>query len=173
MNINPFAASALGVGYGVVQMSMIGFRSATGPVPTAKSGWYRLMLSEMQERALDEDRKRKEALPLPPTSLSVPEVETVVGVPLQPKPKRKKRVEKDVELWQPPSRPKPLYRVPAPPVREDFVAPFLAEVADDLHRLRSNIIPLRAVLKQQKQAKIVQAEEDDEEEFIELLLMAA
>lgn len=59
MNIFPSAVASLGTGYGGVQMSMIGFRAASTPA-TAKSGWYRLQLYQLQEESLAKDKEKDE-----------------------------------------------------------------------------------------------------------------
>jgi len=161
MNINIFSASAIGIGYGAPQMSMIGFKQDQ---ITARSGWYRLMLAEMQEKSLEEDEKRKHEQKQREAASQGTSAETPVR---KTKSKRTKHVA-DVAEWKPPSLPKLIYRAPK---QEKENQPDISLIVSDIRAMARSALNIQVPLKQEK--KHIIAANDEDEEIIELMLLAA
>lgn len=126
----------------------------------ARSGWYKLLLSCIQEAALKD--KSEEAVEI------VPREKKVIFKLVEEFPTTEKKVTKKVtiEPETPPVRERPvLWRKESEQQADSFLP--LAVVSMEFHRWAMQIEPLRL------QMLAVKAANDEDEEEIELLLLAA
>ena len=134
----------------------------------ARSGYWRLFFTEMQEKSLEDDRRKREQeqrQEAPQGTVEVTETEPVA----KPKPKPRtakpvRRVERVIETL--PIHPRPVYNSPQPAI--DFVTPFLRIVSNEFYLWQQSSEPIVAAMLQRKAAN-----DEDEEDSIHLLLMAA
>ena len=134
----------------------------------ARSGYWRLFYTEMQEKSLEEDRRKREQEQRKEAPQGTVEVTPAKPI-AKPKPKPKPRVKpvpRDEHLDEPvPHVVRPIYVAQPDPF--EFVTPLLRIISIEFHSWNLSSKPLVALL--EKQA----ANDEDEEEAIHLLLMAA
>ena len=132
----------------------------------ARSGYWRLFFTEMQEKSLEDDRRKREQeqrKEAPQGTVEVAEAESVA----KPKPKPKRRAAEPI------SRDEPLGAVPfkrvyaQQPDPFEFVTPLLRIISTEFHSWSLSVQPLVALLERQA------ANDEDEEDTIHLLLLAA
>lgn len=141
----------------------------------ARSGWYRLLLSELQEASLLEGKAVKEkpvavAIKMPKMTFNSDGSVTVAAPPVKKvKPKKTPEVIDEATEEELPKTPlKPMYQHASAPVPS--VEPWALSVASEMRDwVRSIAVPMQRVLQEQKAAN----DEDEEDEVISMLLLAA
>ena len=104
--ISPFSISSLGIGFGASYLSAIGLKDAKA---NGRSGWFRLWLSDLQQKSLQE--RDKELHASPETKQGVEAVPVVVK-----KAVTKKKPKKVVVEQEKPLAPVVFLRTPTPPM---------------------------------------------------------
>ena len=127
---------------------------------SARSGYWRLFYYKMQEESLkkneQEQREKEEKRTGQSSQESAPTVSTA---------KKRRRPEPDVEIWEPPALPKPLYRKIIQ-VELNPITPFLSIITQEFRQLYLTLPFLQQKLMERQ-------EELDDDEDAELLLLAA
>lgn len=162
--ISPFSISRLGVGLGPSYLSAIGFKGTGAPTQDGRSGYWRLFYYQLQEAELEKEKQKREQ----EQGQKAPEGKSEAAsqaTPAVPKPKAKPRVAKPkpVEVL-PKVHPRPLYNKVPEPVS---IEPWLHVVSNQFRAEYLSILPLQKIVLLQKAAN------DEEEEVLTLLLMAA
>ena len=126
----------------------------------ARSGYWRLFYYKMQEESLkkneQEQREKEEKRTGQSSQESAPIISTA---------KKRRRHEPDVEIWEPPALPKPLYRKIIQ-VELNPITPFLSIITQEFRQLYLTLPFLQQKLMERQ-------EELDDDEDAELLLLAA
>ena len=152
---------SFGFGYGAQSVATFGFLPEQQQ-NTGRSGWYRLMLSEIQEESLRQDAEKKK-LKEEAVVAKENKVDAPVKVIIPSKPKRiAVMLEK---VFTPHVVELPKY-IKSSVVPDDNLSPWLTGMTIEFREWFAQAIPMQEVL----YAKIA---DNDEEEFIELMLMAA
>jgi len=126
----------------------------------ARSGYWRLFYYKMQEESLRKNEQEQREKAEKRTGQSSQESAPIVSTA-----KKRRRPEPDVEIWEPPALPKPLYRKIIP-VKINPITPFLSIITQEFRQLYLTLPFLQQKLMERQ-------EELDDDEDTELLLLAA
>ena len=127
----------------------------------ARSGYWRLFYYKMQEESLKKNEQEQREKEEKRTGES--EKAITPAIPAK-KRARRKPVELEEEVWEPPELPKLIYQRVAPPVFNP-VTQFLSIITTEFRQLHYSIYPL--------EVKLAEKEIELDEEDIEMLLLAA
>lgn len=133
----------------------------------ARSGYWRLFFTEMQEKSLEDDRRKREQeqrKEAPQREVEVAETKPVA----KPKPKPKRRAAESISRDELVAKPMLRSVFAQQPDPFEFVTPFLRIISQEFYLWNVSTKPLLAML-ERKAAN----DDDDEEEAINLLLLAA
>lgn len=142
------------------------YGSASPPIVTGRSGFYRLLLAQLQQEALDQyEAKRKKK---PEEVVEAAKVEEVVEVVKAKPPKPK------VFTPKPKARRFPEVQFKPAPVKDEFekLPEYLNAISNEVRQWYKELEPLLSKGIEQH-AKRVEAANDEDDEDLLLLIMAA
>lgn len=129
-----------------------------GAESTARSGWYRLMLSQLQEESLKDD-------PVPPKSISTVKLKKRSIKPTRSKPKLRTIPQVEEIPEGPVEEP---YRIPENKAEYFDINPFMSGIQDFIRGLGRGYTKIEYM--REKEVQEESLEEDDDEEALLLLL---
>ena len=144
---------------------------ANPPDQTGRSGYWRLFYTQLQELSNEEDRKKREQKQrqeAPEGTIERTQTEPVAVTAPARKARRAVGKPGSALVVKEESRvhPRPIYNIAKP--QYDSITPFLSVISNEFHQWQMSSEPLIAMMHAKKAAN-----DEDEEDSIHLLLMAA